>query len=120
MGYKNTAKIRVDLSDLGTDNQENPFFAEIQNPKLLTWPQKMEAAKFAVPKDKVLTPEETAEMTKGMKEYVFGFIKSWNLISLVDEQPVKLESPAALDLVPSEVVERIMAEFGKQEEEQKN
>lgn len=124
MGYKQTAQITIQMDDLGTDGNGLAFFVKIQNPKLLTWGQKMESAKFAVPEGKVLTPEETKEQLKGMQEYVFGFIKSWNLIDLETEAPLTLDSPAVLNKVPSEVVERILAAFKKEQEqaadEQKN
>lgn len=118
MGYLNTAQITISMDDMGTDNNGLAFYVKIQNPKLLTWPQKMESAKFAVPEGKVLTPEETKEQLKQMQEYVFGFIKGWNLIDIETEQPLTLDSPAVLDRVPSEVVERILGAFKKNQEKQ--
>ena len=118
MGYKMTAKIRIQFDDMGTDLNGLPFYVEIQNPKLLTWPQKMESAKFIVPEGKILTPEETKEQLAQMQEYVYGFIKGWNFIDIDTEAALTLESPAVLGKVPSEVVERILKEFKKNSEEQ--
>lgn len=120
MGYLLTNKVRIDLSDLGTDNNGNPFFVEIRNPKLMTWEQKMEMSKFGVAEGEVLTPEKTAERGIMMQDYAKSIILSWNLLDMETEQPISITSEDALKRVPSDVVERIFAEFRKQEPETKN
>lgn len=81
MGYKLTNKVRIDLSDLGTDQNGNAFFVEIRNPKLLTWEQKMEMSKFGIAQGENLTPEQMTERGKMMQEYAQKLILSWNLLN---------------------------------------
>lgn len=120
MGYKFTNKVRIDLSELGTDNNGNAFYVEIRNPKLMTWEQKMEMSKFGIAEGQKLTPEETAERGKMMQEYAQKLILSWNLIDMETEQSIPFNDQDALKRVPSEVVEKIFAEFAKQDPETKN
>lgn len=113
MGYKVQAKNRIDLSDLG-DNNGTPFFVEIRNPRLLTFNEKIQFAKIAKIEDDI-------ERTKAMTEHVQGLIVSWNLIDQETEQTVNPKDENAFDRVPSEVVEKIMAEMKpKQDEQTKN
>jgi hypothetical protein len=114
MGYKVTAQLTIDLSDLGEDQNGTPFFVKIQHPRLLTWDQKMESAKFQVPEGTVLTPEQIKERSADMKNYVRSFIKAWNLLDMDTEQPLAVTDGTALDKVPGEVMERILMEFQKQ------
>lgn len=124
MGYKVTARLRIDLGDLGEDQNGVPFFVEIQHPRLLTWPQKMEAAKFQVPEGKTLTSEERQQQINDMVEYVRSFVKAWNLLDMDTEQLVTLTDEKAFEKIPGEVVERVLMKFqeftGKQDEETKN
>ena len=120
MGYKFTNKVRIDLSELGTDNNGNSFYVEIRNPKLMTWEQKMEMGKFGVAEGQVLTPEETAERGKMMQEYAQKLILSWNLIDMENEQIIPFNAEDALKKVPSEVVEKIFAQFNQEDPETKN
>lgn len=124
MGYKVTAQLHIDLSDIGEDQNGTPFFVKIQHPRLLTWDQKMESAKFKVPEGTVLTPEQIKEQSNDMKSYIKSFIKAWNLLDMNTEQPISIADGTALDKVPGEVMERILLEFQKyavkQDEETKN
>lgn len=114
MGYKVQSKIRIDLGDLG-DNNGTPFFAEIKNPRMLTFGEKSSFAKFA----KLENDEEKAA---AMKDVAKGFIVAWNLLDLETGSPVSLTTSDALDHVPSEVVEEIFKSFlpKKQSDEIKN
>lgn len=122
MGYLLTNKVKIDLGDLGTDNNNVPFFVEIRNPKLMTWEQKMELSKFGNVVGQVLTPEQTAERGIQMQDYAKSIITSWNLLDMNNpEQTVPINADDALKRVPSDVVERIFKEFApKQEEATKN
>lgn len=120
MGYKVTARLKIDLSDIGTDNNGVPFFVEIKNPKLMTWEQKMDMSKFGVAEGQVLTPEETAIRGKMMQEYAQKIITSWNLLDMSTDQPIPFNDSSALSKVPSEVVEKIFASFKPEDAETKN
>jgi hypothetical protein len=119
MGYKFTNKVRIELGELG-DNMGTPFFVEIKNPKLMTWEQKMEMSKFGVAEGEILTPEQTAERGKMMEEYAQKLILGWNLLDMTTEQPITPSSEGALSKVPSEVVEKIFAQFNQEDQETKN
>lgn len=120
MGYKFSNKVHIDLSELGTDNNGNAFFVDIRNPKLMTWEQKMEMGNFGVAEGEVLTPEKVAERANLMRDYAQKLILSWNLIDMETEQPLTYNAENALSKVPSEVVEKIFAQFQQEDPETKN
>lgn len=137
MGYTKQATKRLSLADLGTDEQGNPFFVDIANPAMLPYGRKMYAMKFAKlfsgDSRKLLqevrnTQDETVQdelgqqlmsnmdadsvdqIIDGMKDWAKSLILAWNLIDMVTGKPVDLKDADALDRVPGEVVERVVAE----------
>lgn len=119
MGYKFTNKVRIDLGELG-DNNGTPFFVEMKNPKLMTFEQKTEMSKFGLVEGEVLTPEKAGERFKLIQEYAQKLILSWNLLDMETEQPIPFNAEDALKKVPSEVVEKILAQLQQEDPETKN
>lgn len=117
MGYKVQPKIRIDLGDLG-DNNGTPFFVEIKNPKMMSFEEKKQFAKFSK-----LESEE--EQVLAMKEVTKDLIIAWNLLDMETEQPLNphniFNGKDPLDCVPSDVVTAIFKQFTpKQDDSTKN
>jgi hypothetical protein len=126
MGYKVTGRLKIDLSDIGTDNNGNAFFAELQHPKLLTFDQKVELRKFQqIEKKKKTNPdgtveeidltpdeqEENARRILAFKDYIQSFLRAWNLLDIDDETKIVPVEGKPFQRVPSEVTEKIFQEF---------
>lgn len=117
MGYK--AKYRptlhIDLGYMG-DNNGVPFFADIKNPRLLTFDEKLELGEISNVADK--------EEKKGaMKELVRKLVINSNLLDKETEAPIDFNDIDIWKHLPGEVAETIMKEFApakKDEEEIKN
>lgn len=129
MGYSIPLQTKVDLSDIGTDNSNNPFFAVVRPMNALPFEQKMQFIEKLQGLFKDGVQEGAAvkissldlSAMKELKAAIKPLIVSWNLLDF-DDRPVSLEDADALDRVPSIVVERInQAVSGrKQSEETKN
>lgn len=112
MGYRLKPKIKIDLSELG-DNNGEPFFAEIKNPRMLTFEEKAAFGEVAL-------IEEAKKRAAAMVEVARELVIAWNLLDMESELPVSLIEPECFKHVPSLVLEAIFVEIGKKDESIKN
>lgn len=126
MGYKFQIQKRIDLSDLGADNNGNPFFAEVKNMNALPYQEKMEYLQSVsevyggmdiekVQQGDISSFKIDAKKLSAVKETLRRLIVSWNLVDF-DDKPVNIQDQNALDRVPGVVVDRISGALQDAEE----
>jgi hypothetical protein len=115
--------IRIDLSHLGEDDNGNPFFIEMKNPRFLSYEAKMAWA-TAVDTDDNGKIIRSLDNFKNLGAVAQKFITAWNLIDMETGELVLLSDEGAINKVPAEAIEAVFAQMGKtsdkQEKEIKN
>lgn len=94
---------RVDLSELGEDEQGNPFYALILNLNALRYGERKDMVKRKFP-DGVSKQDVEAHRD----EYtIAAFVQEWNLVDMDTGEAVNPASPDAINRVPARAIDLI-------------